>query len=134
MTDNLVTFYTQILRGRFCTRVSDMFPKAGFTDIGNTVLLTSKLREVHSCTAHDIVQLGVYTELNISNVEKLQFLDDKEIKIKLCWLLVISTGGEAQLYTDEWTSVSVFAPAGPTTTRSHHLATGSRSTRLAPAR
>lgn len=86
-----------------------MFPKAGFTDIGNTVLLTSKLREVHSCTAHDIVQLGVYTELNISNVGKLQFLDDKEIKIKLCWLLVISTGGEAQLYTDEWTCLSIRA-------------------------
>ena len=119
MTDNLVIFYTQILQGGFCTRVSDMFPKAGFTDIGNTVLLTSKLREVHSCTAHDIVQLGVYTELNISNVGKLQFLDDKEIKIKLCWLL-ISTGGVAQLYTDEWTPVSVSGPR-PTTECSRHL-------------
>ena len=64
--------------------------------------MTSKLREVHSCTAHDIVQLGVYTELNISNVGKLQFLDDKEIKIKfVCWLPAIRSGGEAQLHTGD---------------------------------
>lgn len=37
-------------------------PKTGFTDNSNTVFLTSKLQEVHSCTAHDIVRLGVYTE------------------------------------------------------------------------
>ena len=126
-------FYTQVIQGGFCTRSQWHVSKGRFTDIGNTVLLTSKLREVHSCTAHDIVQLGVYTELNISNVGKLQFLDDKEIKIKF----VLASGHQFW----RWGSVvyrrvglCLSLRPGPPRGRSHGLQTGParRDTRLAP--